>query len=340
MRTARNYFAVATGLLIEITADRGPGGYGYADLIPRKGEKAAGADSAIAQVTKIFDAGLRGKDPREIPSLLTWMGMQRWKGARLKAGLEMALLDLRAKALGVPVYELLGGAVRENILVMKMVGLRRPEEMAQEASLFLRQGIKALKLKIGAGWKEDVERVRQVREAVGEKLFIKVDANQAYSLEEALRVADAIERYRVETFEQPLSADDWEGMVELSKNSPIPIEADQTVRSASDALRAIRLGAAHVINTSPQKVGGIFEAKRIADLCEIAAIPCIISNVAGSLLNDAAACQVIAASRAAYLPCEVGEFQRISGDPARGLEIHDGKIRLPTAPGLGVQVEF
>ncbi len=144
----------------------------------------------------------------------------------------------------------------------------------------------------------------------------------------------------METFEQPLPADDWGGMVHLTKNSPIPIEADQTVRSISDALRAIRLGAAHVITTSPQKVGGILQAKRVADLCEAAGIQCIVSNVGGSLLNDAAAIQVIAASASTDLPCEVGEFQRVTGDPACGLEVRNGEICIPAEPGLGVEVAF
>jgi L-alanine-DL-glutamate epimerase-like enolase superfamily enzyme len=223
---------------------------------------------------------------------------------------------------------------------MRMVGLRKPEEMAKEAGDLVQQGIKALKLKIGTGWKEDVERVRAVREAVGEKVFLKVDANQFYSVEEALRVASHLEPYRVETLEQPVQADDWNGMIHLAKNSPIPIEADQTVRTPSDALRVIRTGAAHVINTSPQKAGGILQAKRIADLCEAAGMPCIISNVAGCILNDAASIQVIAASRSAHLPCEVGESHRITGDPTHGLEVRDGEIAVPTAPGLGIEVIF
>jgi len=129
-------------------------------------------------------------------------------------------------------------------------------------------------------------------------------------------------------------------MVHVTSNSPIPIEADQTVRSLSDALRVIRLGAASVINTSPQKVGGILPAKRMADLCEAAGIPCIISNVGGSAINDAAALQVIAASLSTHLPCEVGEFERVTGDPVSGLEVRNGEIRIPDAPGLGVKVSL
>jgi L-alanine-DL-glutamate epimerase-like enolase superfamily enzyme len=146
--------------------------------------------------------------------------------------------------------------------------------------------------------------------------------------------------FRVETFEQPLQADDWEGMIRLTRESPVPIEADQTVKSVTDATRVIRDGAAKVITTSPQKVGGIFRAKRIADLCEAAELPCIVSNVGGSRLNDAAACQVIASSAAARLPCEVGEFERLMSDPASGLEVRNGEIEIPTTVGLGVKVDF
>jgi L-alanine-DL-glutamate epimerase-like enolase superfamily enzyme len=337
MRTSRNYFAAAVALLIEIVADDGTHGYGYSDLFTRAGEEPAPA-GAIA--VEIFDATLRDGNPLEIEPLVARLEARLGANIRLLAGFEMALQDLRGKLLGVPVYEMLGGAVRSRVTVMRMVGLKRPDEMAEEAVQLCRRGIKALKLKIGTGCDEDVERVRQVRAAVGEEVFLKVDANQAYTFEEALRVARQLEKFRVETFEQPLQADDWEGMIRLTRESPVPVEADQTVKSVEDAIRVIREGAAKVITTSPQKVGGIFRAKRVADLCEAAGMACIVSNVGGSRLNDAAACQVIACSAAARLPCEVGEFERLTADPAKGLEVIDGEIQTPTGPGLGVDVEF
>ena len=335
MKTATNYFDTTAGLLVEAITDKGDRGYGYADLFPRTGESIL---TAQAMIHEVLAPGLMGRDPCEVQILLEWMDKKVTGNRRAKAALETALQDLRGKAVNVPVYELLGGAVRRTVSVMKMVGLKEPEGMAEEAIALVREGIKALKLKIGTGWKEDTERVRQVRKAVGDKIFLKVDANQSYSVQEALRVARAIEEFGVETFEQPVAADDWEGMIRLNQQSPVPIEADQTVRSVADALRAIRLGAASVINTSPQKVGGVSRAKQIADLCEIARIPCILSNVGGSIVGDAAAVQVIAASRSTHLPCEVGEFQRVIDDPATGLEIRNGELHVPTAPGLGVEV--
>ena len=337
MKTATNYFSVATGLLVEVMTDEGDRGYGYADLFTRTGESISTAQAMIGEV---FGSGITGKDPGEIQLILRWMDKKAAGNRRVKAAIEMALQDLRGKVNRLPIYELLGGAVRRTVTVMKMVGLRGPEEMAEEALAYVQGGIKALKLKIGTGWREDVERVRRVREAVGEKVFVKVDANQSYTVQEALRVARRLEEFDVATFEQPLPGNDWEGMVHVTSNSPIPIEADQTVRSLSDALRVIRLGAASVINTSPQKVGGILPAKRMADLCEAAGIPCIISNVGGSAINDAAALQVIAASLSTHLPCEVGEFERVTGDPVSGLEVRNGEIRIPDAPGLGVKVSL
>jgi len=319
-----------------VVTDQGLQGYGYADLFPRTGETIATAQAIIEEV---LAPGLKGREPFQVRVLVAWMERRVRGNSRAKGAVEMALQDLRGKATGLPIYELLGGKVRESVAVMRMVGLRSPKEMAEEGSRMVRQGFKALKLKIGTGWKEDLERVRQVRLAVGENIYLKVDANEAYTPLEALSLARHLEELQVGTFEQPLPAEDWEGMIHLTKNSPIAIEADQTVRSVSDALRAIRLGAAHVINTSPQKVGGIHQAKQIADLCEAAGIPCIVSNVASSLINDAAAIHVIAASLATHLPCEVGEFQRITGDPARGLEIQNGEIPVPTSPGLGIEIE-
>ncbi len=337
LKTASNYFDVAEGLLIEIATDGGERGYGYAELFPRVGETLSTAQSIIEELLAPM---VMGKDPSDVKLHVELMEKKLAGNRRAKAAVEMALQDLRGKASRLPVYELLGGKARSKVTVLRMVSLREPEEMAQEASALVQKGIKALKLKIGTGWKKDVERVRRVREAVGDEVFIKVDANQAYKFDEALRVARLLEPLEVRTFEQPLPAEDWEGMVELTKKSPVPVEADQTVRSVADVLRAIRLGAARVINTSPQKVGSILGAKCIADLCEAAGIPCILSNVGGSLLNDAAAIQVVAASFSTHLPCEVGEFERVTRDPANGLKVLDGEIHIPTASGLGVNVVF
>lgn len=337
LKTASNYFAEATGLLVRIETSEGEAGYGYADLFPRTGETIATAQSVISEV---LAPGLEGRHPGEIQLLTEWMNHKIAGNTRAKAAIEMALNDLRGKIVGLPVYELLGGKVRSQVTVMKMVSLADPDSMAREAAAFVQGGIKALKLKIGTVWKDDVERVRRVREAVGPQVFLKVDANQFYGVQEALRVARHVEPYGLETFEQPVAAQDWEGMAFLTQNSPVPIEADQSVKSITDALRVIRMGAAAIINTSPQKVGGILPAKRIADLCQDAGIPCIVSNVGGSALNDAAALQLIASSLSTDLPCEVAEFERVQGDPACGLEIQDGTITVPGGPGLGMTVRM
>lgn len=335
MKTASNYFAVATGLLVEIKTAEGICGYGYADLFPRTGETIA---TAKAMLEEIFVPALIDRDPADVLRLMKKLARLAAGNTRAKAAVEMALQDLRGKKTGLPVYELIGGKFRDSVTVMKMVGLKTPEEMARDSKELVDRGIKALKLKIGTGIQDDVERVRRVREAVGEKIFLKVDANQVYSLPIARRMARKLADYGIETFEQPLAADDWEGMAALCKDSPLPIEADQTVRTVKDALRAIRLKAADVINTSPQKAGGIHGAKLIADLCSAAGIPCIVSNVAGSVINEAAALHVVAAAASTYLPCEVSEFERIEGDPAQGIEVRDGEIAIPTSPGLGVLI--
>ncbi|MBI4529080.1 MAG: mandelate racemase/muconate lactonizing enzyme family protein [Deltaproteobacteria bacterium] len=337
LKTAANYFDVATGVLVEIATDEGTRGYGYADVFPRAGETIATAQALIHEV---IAPGVIGKSPMEAQLIVEWMEKNLLGNFRAKAAVEMGIQDLRGKATGLPLYELLGGAVRKSVLVMPMIGLQSPERMAEEAETLVDQGIKALKLKIGTGLKEDVQRVQRVRQRVGKEIFIKVDANQAYTVPEALRVARHLEEFEVESFEQPVAAHDWEGMVHLNQNSPIPIEADQTVRTVNDALRAIRLGAAQIITTSPQKAGGILQAKRVADLCQVAGIQCIVSNVAGSLINDAAAIHLIAASVSTTLPCEVGQFERVSGDPARGLIVQDGEIHVPSGPGLGIEVQF
>ena len=112
LKTSTNYFDVTTGLLVEILTNEGLKGYGYSELFPRTGETIT---TAQAMMKEILVPGIKGKDPREVRNILEWMDHKIVGNQRVKAGLETALQDLRGKANGVPVYELLGGAVRKSV---------------------------------------------------------------------------------------------------------------------------------------------------------------------------------------------------------------------------------
>lgn len=333
--TATNRFVTAQGLLVKVGADGGPEGYGYSDLFPRTGETLESARAAIEGVIK---PRITGRDLRDLVRLRTEIDQVITGNPRAKAALDTALYDTLAKSMGVPLYLLLGGRYRSGIKIIKMVSVDDPEAMAEEAKQLAGEGL-ALKLKMSGEIRLDLSRVAKVRNAVGDNTFIKVDANEAYDAKTAIRVANGLADYGVEIFEQPVPRGQLDALWEVKKHSPINIEADQSVRTVEDAYLLIRNRMIDSINTGIQKVGGIQEVRRIAELCSLAGIRCSLSNTAGSMVGDAAALHVAASSPCIAPLAELGEFENISGDPFVGLKTDQGTLQLPESAGLGIRLK-
>lgn len=331
--TATNKFVVARGVLVKATMDSGIEGYGYADLFPRAGETPESARNVIESVIK---PKIIARELEEIVRLRVEIDHTITGNPRAKAALECALYDALAKSLHAPLYMLLGGLYRREVKVIKMVSVDDPEAMADESKQLVREGL-ALKLKMSGQINLDLPRVAKVRAAVGDEVFIKVDANEAYDAKTAIRLAKGLADHGVEIFEQPVPRDQLEALWEVKKNSPIKIEADQSVRTMADAHSLIKNRMIDAINTGIQKTGSIADVRRIAELCEMNGIRCGLSNTAGSMVGDAAALHLAAAVPGIAPLAELGEFEGITGDPFVGLKIEKGSIRVPDAEGLGVR---
>jgi L-alanine-DL-glutamate epimerase-like enolase superfamily enzyme len=141
----------------------------------------------------------------------------------------------------------------------------------------------------------------------------------------------------VEIFEQPVPRDHFDALREVKQHSPIKIEADQSARTVADAYTLIKNGMIDAINTSIQKVGGIQEVRKIAELCEMNGVRCALSNTAGSMVGDAAAVHLAASTPGIAPLCELGEFEVITGDRFAGLKVEQGAIKVPEGDGLGVK---
>jgi L-alanine-DL-glutamate epimerase-like enolase superfamily enzyme len=256
---------------------------------------------------------------------------------RAKSALETALYDALARSLHAPLYLLLGGRYRKEIKVIKMVSVDDPDAMADEARAFVRDGL-ALKLKMSGKIDLDLPRVAGVRKAVGDDVFIKVDANEAYDAKTAVRLAKGLADHGVEIFEQPVPRDQLDALWEVKKHSPVKIEADQSARSFADVQMMIKDRMVDSINTGIPKVGSIGEVRRIAELCEQNGIRCALSNTAGSMVGDAAAVHLAASTPGIASLCELGEFEVITGDPFFGLAVEKGAISVPEGEGLGVSL--
>ncbi len=330
--TATNKFVVARGILVEVIS-AGAVGYGYSELFPRTGETPESARYAVEGVIK---PKILGKDLQELVRLRVEIDRMIAGNPRAKAALDVALYDALGRNLRAPLYLLLGGRYRTEIRVIKMVSVDDPEAMAEEAKQCAGQGM-ALKLKMSGNVQLDLQRVAAVRARVGENVFMKVDANEAYDAQNAIRLAKGLADHGVEIFEQPVPRNQFDVLWEVKRHSPVKIEADQSVRTLDDAYVLIKNRMVDAINTGIQKIGGIHEVRRIVELCQLNGIRCALSNTAGTMVGDAAAIHLAASTPGIAPLAELGEFEVISGDPFVGLEVKNGCIRVPEGIGLGVK---
>ena len=330
-------FTAANHLLITVKTDDGLIGYGYAAPNPTiSGESQASASWVLAR----FAEALVGYEVFNLEGLHQEMNQIVRGNLNAKAALEMAFLDLLGKYAKTPVCNLLGGRLRDAVRTTRVVPLGPPETMRRVSLRFREEGYTAVKLKMDGSIDTDVQRVKAVRTSVGRDLWITVDANMAYTPKKAINLLKRLQPYEVDMVEQPIPAEDLEGLAQVSQASSIPILADESVVSPSDAYRLAKAGAVDAMSLKIPKMGGILPAKRVAAICEAADIQCLVGTKPGGMLTDAAHAHLIASTPNLDLPCEVGEFVNMKNDPAHGLKIEMGLLKVPTAPGLGVQVRL
>jgi L-Ala-D/L-Glu epimerase len=320
--------------LIRLETDSGTVGYGAAPIGAQliSGESHASAEVFLRAARDI----LLGADPLNHNAIMPRVTGLMAGNARAKAGIDAALYDLTSRILDVPLAVLFGGAVRTEIPVIRIVPISEPAKMAEMASKVAAAGFRYLKLKMSGELAGDVDRVGAVRERCGRDVHLTIDANQAYSASKAASFLRAIEPFGVDMAEQPVAADDFEGLAAVRAKSAVPILADESIRSVGDALRLIKMGAADYISIKVGHLGGLSTAAKLASVCETAAVGCLIGANTGGRMVEAANMHFIAATRAITYACEVGEFFRLTADPTGHLECDAGMLKLPLGPGIGV----
>ncbi len=204
-----------------------------------------------------------------------------------KSAFDMALYDAAAKYAGMPLYQFLGGN-KQVITTDETIYIGTPEAMAQDALDIKARGANAIKVKLGKQPDEDILRIKTIREAIGEGIPLRVDANQGWDYVSAVRVLKAIAPYQVQYCEQPVKHWDLDNLALVRAHSPIPICADESLFTHVDALQLVRKQAVDYFNIKLSKSGGIHTALKINAIAEAAGIPCMIGCMSESRLGISA----------------------------------------------------
>ncbi len=207
---------------------------------------------------------IKGKDPFDIQTRMKEIHAYIAFNATIKSAFDMALHDIAAKKAGLPLYRFLGGS-KKPIETDLTIGMNTPSKMVESAKAFVKQGVKTLKIKVGKSGEEDVERVRLIREAVGNSIALRIDANQGWDFDTAVKSLQAMAGFDIQFCEQPIHHHFDSLLPNLRKQSPIRIMADESVFNHYDAIRLIESQSLDYINVKLAKSGGILEAMRIAD---------------------------------------------------------------------------
>ncbi len=285
-----------------------------------------------------------GLDPTNLVALHVKMDsvVPGWSFA--KAPIDVAAHDLLGQALNVPVYQLLGGRVRDRVPMIWPIGGDTPEENAREVTDKLEEGYGSFHVKLGAlSPAEDVARIKAIREAVGPHIPLMVDVNQGWDRSTALATIHQLEKFNLSIIEQPVPAWDMESMVKIQAATDTPISADEALHSTREAMKLIQHDAARVFSLKIGKCGGLFRTRQIAAMVEAAGLSCFVNSMIEMGISVAASLHL-----AASVPNLVNHGHALMSNLRIKEDIlvadsfqYDGRdILVPTqCSGLGVKID-
>ncbi|HEX4374016.1 MAG TPA: dipeptide epimerase [Puia sp.] len=275
-------FTIATGtmhsaqnIFIRVHTDAGYYGVGECSAFPMiVGETQA----TCFEMAKDFAQLWKNKNALAIDERMNELHSFTAFNSTIKSAFDMALFDIAAKNANQPLYKFLGGK-KKPIETDLTIGIDSAEKMAQAAIDLKNKGVRIIKIKLGKNGDDDIERVKRIRNAIGDEIIFRIDANQGWDFETSVKVLQEINKYNIQFCEQPMRSWNDERLPELRKLSPIKIMADESVFDHHDAKRIIKANACDYINIKFAKSGGILEAKTINAVCEENKIPCMMGGM-------------------------------------------------------------
>ena len=339
-------------LFLKLETDTGLVGWGEPVIEGR-------SKTVQAAVEELLDGYLLGKDPHRIED--HWETMYRggfYRGGPILmsalAGIDQALWDIKGKHYDAPVYELLGGRVRDKIRVYQWIGGDRPRKVGENAKEKVDAGFTALKMNgteeleridSPSTVRRAVDRLAEVREAVGDDVDIGVDFHGRVSKTMAKRLAKALEPYEPFFIEEPVLSEHNEALPRIAETTTVPIATGERLFSRWDFKGLFEQGVVDLIQPDVSHAGGITEVKKIADMAEaydVAMAPhCPLGPIALASCIQVDACSHAALIQEQSLDIHYNETSDVLdylADPSV-FEYEDGYVDLPDGPGLGIEID-
>jgi L-Ala-D/L-Glu epimerase len=326
----------AENIIVVIRTNKGISGFG--ECSPFMTINGESMETAYV-VARYLSKNLLGKNPLEIAELCQAMDKVIYGNWNIKSAFDIALHDIAAQYAEMPLYAWLGGRNNKSLVTDYTVSLGDKEKMAGDALKIKAAGFQFIKVKLGDSAEKDIERIRMIREAIGMDIPIRLDANQGWDIESALRVLNDLAPYNIQFCEEPIPRWDFMQLPRLTKESPIPVMADESCFDHHDAKRLIDLSACQCFNVKLGKSSGIIKALKIIRLAEKSGIALQIGGFLESRLGFTASAHLALVSDSIQF-CDFDTPLMFEEDPVEGGIIYSntGEITLPETPGLGAAI--
>ncbi len=343
-------------VIVRLLTDQGISGLGEATVLPMWGGDhmryfGESPGTTVHMVTDYLVPAILGQDPFDIETIHAIMDRTVKGYPYAKAAIDMALYDIMGKALGVPVYRLLGGLSRPEARLAHSLGIMETAEAVAEATAAVGEGIRTIKVKVGIDPARDVEVIRELRKALPPEIEITVDANQGYpSPKVAIRTILQMCEHGIAMAEQPVEG--LTAMAQVRAAVPCPVMADESAWTPHDILEIRDRGAADVFSLYTTKPGGLFKAKQVVAVAEAAGMACNVNGSIETGVGNAANLHLVVSTGICTL-ANVFPITTLKGREQTKLAgiyylddiIRDpfpyanGALRVPDRPGLGIELD-
>lgn len=333
---ASGTMAYAQNILIKIDTDAFTG-VGECSAFPMiTGETQATCFEMAQDFARLW----KNKDALDIEARMNELHAFAAGNSTIKSAFDMALYDIAAQQASLPLYRYLGGQQKKLLQSDITIGIQPPAAMAAQAEKFVQQGASILKIKLGKCVDDDIEAVQRIAAQVGNAIPLRLDANQGWRYDEAVKALNAFATLNIEFCEQPMHRHYDALAPKLKKEVPIKIMADESAFDHHDATRLIDAGACDYVNIKFAKSGGILEAIKISEACSARQVACMM----GGMLESRVALTAFAHFAAAFDnvcfydmdTCLLGHLE----DPVNGgVTYHRFALELPEAAGIGAAVD-
>lgn len=333
-------------VIVQTYTDKGLVGLGEAaaECGPIFSEESSG--TITNTINNYLAPAIVNEDPINLERIITNMNTNVKGNPFAKAAIEISILDIIGKELGIPIYKLIGGMVRDKIPLSWTLAIMDIEEEIMEVRKLVDNGWRIFKIKMGQlPFLEEIDRVKHIYDVITkskfkDNIFLRLDVNQGWTFPEAKKFIHYLEQFNIDFLEQPICSKNTQGISELRRLTKIPIAIDESLFGLNDALELIIKNAADIFSTKILKAGGIINAKNISAISKAAGIPCYLGAFCETGIGTAAGTHFGVSTANITYGCElIGPLSIREDIIKEKYQIKDGYIYPYETPGLGVTLD-